>query len=280
MFVARIQDAHLPPNPPLEKPPITDIVTAVAAKVLKEFALAIGFGAIVACFIATPSGLMFMMSASIVQLAVSSFFHALGAYASYKALDKDQSHYEKMASFCEWITGTNFGIFTGFNTQTVIHESGHALASMLIYKRPRPLIEVHPFVGGQTQFYKTALTPLGQKLGPAASTCFVVAAGPGLTLLVSAVLLAIGIALLDHDPEVGKYLIAWSGIDFIHHAIYAYSALGAEQWNLSHDFVHLSIFGLHPIVASIGILAIPVIISLAMYWGNGPPTEIPAAPYL
>lgn len=269
MFIARPQDAR-PPFDSLqaEMPPICEIVQTVAIKVFKEMAVAVTLGAVITCFVATPSGLMFMISSSIVQFAVSAFFHSLGAFAAYKVLERNsnQRMYAKTASLCEWITGCNFGLFSGFNSQIVIHESGHALASLLIYRRPRPLIEVFPFVGGSTQFYKTGLTPLGKKLGAAASTCFVIASGPAMTLFVSSALLTIGIAFLDTYPQFGKYLISWSLVDFLNHAVYAYSAMGAEQWNLSHDFVHLSIFGLHPVAASVGILAIPIVISLGMYW--------------
>src|SRR3990167_9422063 len=129
-----VQNSHLSfPSQVVEKPPICDVVTTVALQVLKELAVSLALGAIVACFVATPSGLIFMMSASIIQLVTSVFFHSLGAYAAYKALDKNENHslYEKTAAFCQWAIGGNFSIFTGFNSQIVIHESGHALASLL-----------------------------------------------------------------------------------------------------------------------------------------------------
>lgn len=278
MIVGNIQNIQLPLPVP-EKPPICDVVTTIALKILKEFALSSVLGVVLGCFVATPSGLVFMMSAAVVQLVVSTFFHSLGAFAAYQALERNQhqSLYEKTANLCGWMTGCNFGVFSGFNSQILIHESGHALASLLIYKRPRPLIELYPFVGGQTQFYKTALSPFGQKLGAAASTCFIVASGPGFTLFISSVILTIGLALMETYPDLGKYLITWSGVDFLNHAVYAYSALGAEQWNLSHDFVHLSIFGLHPTVATIGILAMPVMITLGMYFWNKAPQPSQAA---
>ncbi len=280
MSVASIQTS-VPVFRPSEKPPLCDIVQEIALKVLKELALSIVFGSIVSLFVVSASGTTFLISAVVVQLAVSTFFHSLGAFATYQALDKDphQGFYQNIAYACEWIAGLNFAVLTGFNTQTVVHESGHALASLLLYKNPRPNIAVYPFAGGITEFYKTKLTPWGQKLGSAASTCFVVASGPGLALLVSSAIWAIGMALLDKYPQFGKYLISWAAIDFLHHAAYAYSALGAKPWNLTHDFVHLAIFGLNPVAASIGILAIPVLITLGMmnFRKTEPPTGIAAA---
>ncbi len=267
MFVPRVQDTHLA-FVAAEPRPVCDIVQKIALKCLKEFAAATAAGLLISCFVGLPSGMTLLITATLVQFAVSIFFHSLGAYASYKASEGgiNQIHYERAVSACEMITGSNFALFTGYNAQTLVHETGHALAALLIYKRPRPLIEIYPFIGGITQFYKTSLSDFGKKIGPAASTCLVVASGPGLTLLISSVLLAVGVALREKYPQLSKYLIAWSILDFVNHAFYAYTALHAEPWNLSHDFVHLSIFGLHPVTATVGLIAIPIVIALGTLW--------------
>lgn len=242
-----------------ELPQIWDLIQEVALKVIKEFALTFALGTIVAIFVTSQADILLLVSAAAVQLVVSVFFHSAAAYARHPTR---QSHF---VSFSEWMSGLNFALLTGFNTQTVIHETGHALASLLLYKNPRPLIEVYPFAGGITQFYKTALSPLGQKLGAPLATCAVIASGPGLTLALSSGLMILGMALLDTYPQLSKTLLSWSIVDFLHHSFYAYTALQADPWNLTHDFVHLSIFGLNPAVASIGILAIPTLIGLGMY---------------
>jgi hypothetical protein len=280
MFVRRAQDAQLP-IVAAEPHPVSDIIQKIALKCFKEFSVATASGLLISCFVGLPSGMTLLITATLAQFAVSLFFHSVGAFASYKAIERgrNQSYYEWTVSACEWITGSNFAIFTGYNAQTLVHETGHALASLLIYKRPRPLIEIYPFIGGITQFYKTSLSDFGKKIGPAAATCLVVASGPGLTLLVSAVLLAIGIALKEKYPQLSKYLICWSILDFVNHAFYAYTTLQAEPWNLSHDFVHLSIFGLHPVTATVGLIAIPIVIALGtLYWkSNSRPEELRAA---
>ncbi len=265
MFVTAPRSASFHPSCDLQKPTVCDLVKAIAIKVFKELALALLLGSLVAFFVATPSGLAFLISASMIQCLISIFFHSLGVFASYKAKNNPtQTYYPRIASLCEWVTGFNFASFTGLNTQILIHESGHAFASMLLYKKPSPSIQIHPFSRGMTQFYKTGLSPFGQKLGSSRATCFVIAAGPAFTLFISSILLAIGIALLKKYPAFGKYLIAWSVIDFINHAVYAHSALGTDPWNLSHDFVHLSIFGLNPMLASVSMIAIPILITLGM----------------
>lgn len=266
MFVPRVQEPLLPIAIP-EPPAIRDVVQTIAIKCFKEFAASVALGAVV-CFFVAPPGIMLVMSSAVVQFVVSAIFHSLGAYSSHKSSQggTTKNYYDWAVSICEWLTGTNYAILTGYNVQNLIHESGHALASFLIYKRPQPLIEIYPFVGGLTQFYKTSLSNFGKQIGPAASTCLVVASGPSLTLLISSALLAIGIAIKEKYPEFGKYLITWSILDFFCHAQYAYSALRAEPWNLAHDFVHLSIFGLHPVAAAVGIAVIPILITLGTNW--------------
>lgn len=260
MFPAAIQGPSLALQRAAEEPQqVCDLVQEIALKVLKEFVVTLVLGLGVALLVTSQADLFLLLSAAVIQLIVSTFFHSLNAYA------RNQMHQSSLVSFSEWMNGLNFALLTAFNTQTVIHETGHALASLLLYKNPRPLIEIYPFAGGITQFYKTALSPLGQKLGAPMATCAVIASGPGLTLLLSSGLMILGIAILDTYPQLGKTLVSWSLIDFLHHSFYAYTALQADPWNLTHDFVHLAIFGLHPGVASIGILAIPALIALGMY---------------
>ncbi len=270
------------PKPP-SAPPIraADLVSRVALKCLKELGAALLLGAAVACFVPSPAGISFMISALFVQMSVSLFFHSLGAFASYQISKqtKPSGPYLRVLSLCEWATGTNFAIFSGLNTQTLVHEAGHALAATAVYKNPRPQIILQPFFGGLTQFYKTGYTSFGKKIGSVAATCLVVASGPALTLLVSSALLLIGLSMKEKYPQFGKYLICWSLLDFYNHAHYAYSATWANPSDLTHDFVHLSVFGLKPMTATIGIAAIPLMMMAGSYWKkSGQPEELQLAP--
>jgi hypothetical protein len=268
--MSAIQGA-LPPqiNLPIAVPLGRDeIVKKIAVSCLKEFALTLTLSVTVACFVPTPVGIAYIITATFVQLAVSIFFHSLGAYAQYSIGQKgpNVAQFEKILNVCQWVTGANFALLTGFNTQMLIHETGHSLAALFSYKRPQPKIELYPFMGGITQFYKTSLSGFGKKIGPVATTCFVIASGPAFTLLISSALLAIGLAMKEKYPQFGKYLIAWGLLDFLNHANYAYSALRTDQSSFSHDFAHLAIFGLHPVVATISIVAIPIVIYLGVQW--------------
>lgn len=180
----------------------------------------------------------------------------MGAIATYHK-------FERIKSIAEWMTGANFALCTGFNTQNLIHEIGHAIAALSVYKNPRPVIEMIPFGKSITHLQKSALNNFGKMIGPAAATCIKVASGPLLALSVSTAIFAMGLALKNTHPILAKYLVTWGLVDFCNLSEYAYSALAAAPSDFGHDFVHLKIFGLNPTVAVIAIVAIPILITAA-----------------
>lgn len=168
--------------------------------------------------------------------------------------------FPQFASICEWGRAASFALFTGCNAQFLIHETGHFLAALFLYKNCSPSIAIMPFSGGVTFRRKAPLSLLGKKLGPAAVGILWTASGPVCALLVSAALLAASQAIKEQYPQLSKYLLCWSAIDFLNHARYAFSALKADPTNHIHDFARLASMGLHPIAAAVAILAIPMII--------------------
>lgn len=250
-----------------EEPSILcDIIQKVGLSCLKEFAAVISINGVVSLFVASPAGASFLITTTLIQMAVSTFFHALSAFASYKMSYNEG--FETLHSISEWVIAANFAIFSGYNAQTLLHESGHAFAAILSYSKLKPTITVSPFIGGATQFLKSALSPFGKKLGSSNVTCLIVASGPLATLICSSFILVIGLEVLKTHSQLGKYLMSWSLLDFLCHAHYAYTALGAEHSHLGHDFLRLSIFGLHPVTAMVGIIAIPIIISCIWNYKN------------
>lgn len=203
----------------------------------QELVVSLAIGAAVAVFVPNPVHIAALIKGIAIQFFISGFFQTVGEMVP------------KMASVCEWWRGETFALFTGTNVQTLIHETGHALAAHVVYPNARPRIEIVPFGGGITRFNTE---PGGIK------RLFVVASGPGLALLVSSVALAIGIAIRKKYPQVGKILICYGVFDFLHHAQYAYSALLPSLPH--HDFALLAAAGLNPVVATIAILAIPLLI--------------------
>jgi hypothetical protein len=247
------------------EPSPKDAIKEVATRCLKELGLSLSLAAAVALFVPASTGVAVLLSALTVQFIVSIFFHSLGGFAFYKVAQGETS-YEKMVSISEWWTGENFAYAAGFNARLLIHETGHSLAALALYKNPRPNITVVPFQWALTEYHKVPIGWLGKKIGPVATTFLVKIGGPAFTLLVSATLLAVGMAIREKHPLAAKYMISWSIFDSLYHASYAYSALNADPSNLTHDFVHLAILGLHPVAATITILAIPILIASSMYY--------------
>ena len=253
----------------------TEIVGKVARKCLKELAISMTISAFVVIFVPVSIGTVTILSAVILQFVVSLFFHSLGAFAACRAAKAGPAVLNQVVAACEWWTGENFAFFTGVNAQMLVHEMGHAIATLSLYKNPRPRVELMPFEGGLTTYYK-ALGALGKKIGPVATTIAVTASGPAFTLLVSAIILAVGLAIRAKHPHISKYFISWGVLDFLNHARYAYSTINADPFNLAHDFAHLSILGINPVVATIAILAIPIVITIGMqWWQSRQPKERP-----
>lgn len=256
MVVLPIHNSAIPARP-IERPyPLLASIKQIAALCFYQLTASLAIGALVSCFVTTPTGISLILSAICVQLCATVFFQILDAFPAPDESNKELA----LTALTEWAPPSAFSILTGINAQVLIHETGHSLAALAIYKRARPHIEVFPFMGGWTKYYKRALTPLGKILGRSTANIFVIASGPGLTLLVSSILMAVGLAIKKTYPHLSKTLICWCLIDCLNHAQYAYSALSASPSDLSHDFLHLWIMGLHPVAATIGILAIPLLI--------------------
>lgn len=226
-----------------------DAIKKIALSCFKELAISFGFGALLACFM-PPTGIAILAQSIIIQTAVGFFFQSLRYYA-------EKAEAKKWVAVFDWCLSLNFALCTGVNCQALIHESGHAAAATLVYKKPGVSIALMPFSWGCTK-YRNGLNPLGEKMGALAASFFVIASGPSLALLVSSALLTTGLAIKKNLPQFGKYLITWALVDFAGHARYACSGMRGTQ--PMHDFVRLSRLGLHPIVAIVGMIAVPILI--------------------
>lgn len=253
MVVLPIHQPAIVAHPIQRQPPWLEKIKQIGAVCFCQLAASLAIGLVVCSFVATPMGVSVLFSAMCVQFCVTFFFQALAAFPALAASNQN-------LSVVEWASPFAFSILTGINAQVLLHETGHLLAALTLYKKSRPTIEVFPFMGGLTKYYKRSLSPTGKILGPSLANLIVVASGPGLTLLVSSILLFTGLVIKKSYPELSKTLVCWGVIDCLNHAQYAYSAIRANPSDLSHDFLQLWIMGLHPMAATIGILAIPLLV--------------------
>jgi quinol-cytochrome oxidoreductase complex cytochrome b subunit len=101
--------------------------------------------------------------------------------------------------------------------------------------------------------------------------------GSTCSLLISTIAIAVGYAIRNKFPELGRYLIGVGRGDFYAHSFYALSALSTTPGPKGHDFLRLRAYGVHPLAAAIAILAIPLLLHMAMSsrpsCGTAPPKE-------
>ena len=63
-------------------------------------------------------------------------------------------------------------------------------------------------------------------------------------------------------PALAMHLTAYGVSDFVSHGAYAASTYWSSPKDLSHDFVHLAHFGVHPMRAVAGMAAVPLLIAV------------------
>ena len=240
----------------LERTNQSKIIKEIAFKALGELAVSLCIGYAVSFFVA-PVAIGYIFSTILVQSLGSFAIRCVQAYFLPRVSQGPKS-------LLMWLTELRAGLFaqsSGHYAQTLIHEGGHALGSYLVYQDPKPEIQINPGSGGMTSFSGEKLTKFGKYLGANRSLALVTAAGAALTLLVSSIVLWIGIKLKKTHTETNLYLATYAMSDFTQHAYYAISALWASADIVSHDFVRLRAFGLHPLIAAVGIIAIPLLIA-------------------
>ena len=159
----------LPSPPPLKASkdaPVQSSLEKIALATLKELSATFAMGLTVACFIPLPSGVAMIASAAAIQIALNTLFHSLGTYAAQKATQEgvNKHFYENTVSFCEWTTGSSFALFTGFNVQTLIHETGHSLAALALYKTLSHKLRSTLLRGAPPNFTNHRSARLGKKL--------------------------------------------------------------------------------------------------------------------
>ncbi len=216
----------------------------VALRALAELAISLALAAVCSAFTATP---LILWQGLACQWLVNTALRILLVL------------YRKPPA--NWITALNTGVGSLYNPQILTHELGHFLAYKALLDKSDATICLNPYAGGFTKTLVSKPSLLGQKIGAHRIQAIGAAAGPLLSLSVSAVQLKIGLKNLRRSPEVARVLICAAFINFLYHAYYALSALWTNPRCLCHDFVMLQTVGLHPLFATIAILAVPLFIA-------------------
>jgi hypothetical protein len=239
---------------------IRQLVEDVAKRCFIELAVSLAIGAVAAAFTASLLHASLIFAAIAVQTVSNAAFRTLEALVLKMPPSKET---EWIKSACPYLCTTFFAYLTAFNAQILFHEAGHRAAAIQMFRNANPETTLMPCLGGSTQFSTADLTTLGQSLGKSKAMLIVTLMGPLSSLLISGVALAVGYAIRNKFPELGRYLIGVGRGDFYAHSFYALSALSASPGPKGHDFLRLRTYGLHPLAAATAILAVPLLLHLA-----------------
>lgn len=145
---------------------------------------------------------------------------------------------------------------------TLVHEWGHATFTHLFFANAHTKISLNPFLGGLTLTNWRGLSPLGKKLGYGFSESVMVAAGPAFGIALACTDIIAAHCFKKSHPKLSMHLNSHAIINIFNHVLYALSALVYSS--NGHDFAYLMAKGIHPIVASAVMIAIPLALKLLL----------------
>jgi hypothetical protein len=159
-------------------------------------------------------------------------------------------------------------VFSPFNVfGCIIHEGSHAVSAYLLYKNCTVQVTATTFTTWQTTIIKTdgiaGLSKLGSYLGEHCSKMVFIAMGPLVQVATCQIVLIGALILKSSYPELSKNLFLYSLDTSLDCMSYAQSALDPAKASPHSDFVFLwKVGGIHPCVAIIGLVAMPLISTL------------------
>ena len=257
-------------------------IKEVALLALKELVFCLPFAYAASLFAVTPIVASMFLQCTVTIVALAALLRMSSFWL--KALKPHlqpfyQSWAMRIAQGCDYWAFTSVILNDLSTRKLVIHEGGHYLAASLLFRGSRPRITLnHPFLGGSTAFSTYRLTPLGSLFGNHSSRLIIAAAGVAAELAVSIVEMGIDHFQSGKRPQLCKYLYASAIATITNAALYALSALLNPDPSSGHDFAQLAAGGIHPLLATAVILAVPYAAKRAMeYYKRG---GSPSANYL
>lgn len=143
---------------------------------------------------------------------------------------------------------------------TFIHEMGHAMAGMALYRsRQFPSITLDLFGGGATKTVITHLSSLGNFFGKDGSKLIVAAAGP-----LASVAFAVGMvawSTFQSDESSAERMMIHGGVQLMTEMRYAWESIWIRNpTSLSNDYIALhKLGGIHPGAALAMLALVPII---------------------
>lgn len=163
-------------------------------------------------------------------------------------------------------TGGLFSAFIDLRTFGVLrHEFGHYAAVRLLLDNVNPSIVINSDGSGGTIWKGMHLSSLGEALGKTNCKILIAVAGPLLAIASSSLLIISAACIAKKNPELSCHLVAMAVMGIAHHVFYALTALLQEKLSPGHDFFPIWQLGnIHPIVAAVAMVAIPLLTTLVV----------------
>lgn len=262
-------------------PPVVDvqnprdqIIAEIARKSVNEFLVGMTFSGMACFFVATPAGMLTLLTATVGMVAINILIRAAAGYATLcvRELENDESDearqkrqaYETFIDFTKYLCPLGFSRIDSATRNVLIHEGGHALAVIALYKETLPEITISPFEGGMTEFIPEELSAFGNSVGEENAAAIVAAAGAGLAILFATAQLIAGHSLSENYPELSRYLEVTGLVTILEHIGYAASAL-LRECSEGHDFFFLREGGVSPAFCIALMLLLPLIAKTLLY---------------
>lgn len=264
------------------------LIKQVALAALKELAVSFAFATATMFFVATPMSIALLFISALVIVAFNTAVRSAPVYFNYQLfLHRDLGNDDirtrelkrekrlefelwrnRFQSIADWCCPATFCILDTNTRDVLTHECGHAIATLAVYQNPQPQIQVKPFDGGLfssgvTRYYPQQLSKIGESIGRNSADMIVAGAGAGFALLFSAIFIILSHKFSrskdESQKQLGRYLLCMAITSIFRHAMYALSALTIKGPSKGHDFVKLAAGGIHPIVAVVVQIAIPLL---------------------
>jgi hypothetical protein len=252
------------------------LIGAVAKTAFMELAVSLAFATVTIAFVSTPLSVAVVLISAITMVLFNTIVRGISARFHYRAFllhHLPEKHIDRLkanqrAKNFEILTSSlcpvTFGQIDSNTRDLVTHEAGHALASLAMYKNARPEISINadnPLnASGVTRYYPQKLTSLGEKVGSDNASLIVGGAGAALSLTFSILNIVVAHKLKDTHPKLSLYFLVSAITSIARHVIYALSALWTTNRSLSHDFLRLSVGGIHPFLSAACLILIPLFV--------------------
>lgn len=234
----------------------------------KELAVGLAFAGVACLFCSNPAGIVLALGSVVGMVAINAIFRGI-AHAEGKLLHKiercktPEAEKQKKASkafieVCNAVQPVAFATVFAETAGILIHEIGHALASLILFAKPNLSISINPWKNGVTNWTVSQLSKIGSFFGLKEAKLIVAAAGTLLILATSIGLFVAAHFLKDKHPKACQYMNMIGIMDLAVHIQYVIS--GLVSTDPSNDFGALKAGGISPYVSLAALVGLPLFI--------------------